>query len=89
MSDPTEAIKTGDVIRVRRAWSEDAWCVGVVEIASLNGESVLMRVSDGVLRPEGGGIITGIIAITCNLEEGTAKELLTDTKLEVQRRDQR
>lgn len=85
--NPDEILKHGDLIRIRRAYSNDEWCVGVVERASLNGESVLMRVIEGALRPEGGGIITGIIAIVCNLEKGTARELLTDTELEVARRE--
>ncbi|SRR5579862_478463 len=84
--NPDEILKCGDLIRIRRAYSNDEWCIGVVERASLNGESVLMRVIEGALRPEGGGIITCIIGIACDLEKGTAKELLTDTELEVEKK---
>lgn len=86
---PVDPMRPGDIIRIRRMGSDDGWCAGIVEKASLNGESVLMRVSDGVLRPAAGGLITGVIAFTCDFEEGTAKELLTETELEVERRSPR
>jgi hypothetical protein len=83
-----EALKQGDFIRIRRASSEDEWCTGIVERASLNGESILMRVFDGALRPDGGGIVTGVIAFSCDIEKGTATELLTETEMEVEVRDE-
>jgi hypothetical protein len=78
------ALKPGDVIRVRRLGSQDEWCVGVIEKASLNGLSLLMRVIDGVLRPAGGGLIAAVIAIL--VEDGSAREVFTNTELEVEGR---
>ena len=83
-----EPLKQGDFIRIRRAYSDDEWCTGIVEKASPNGEHILMCVFDGALRPEGGGIITRFIAFTCDLEKGIATELLTETDLEVYVRDE-
>lgn len=78
------ALKAGDVLRVRRCGSEDEWCVCSVLLASTNGESLALRMVEGMLRLDDGGTMSGALGI--HIEGGGAHEVFTSTELEVERR---
>ena len=79
------ALKAGDVLRIRRAGSVDSWCLCQVQLASTNGQSLALRVTDGALRPAEGGMIVGAIAVRIEANVGVF-EVFTDTKLEIEGR---
>jgi hypothetical protein len=80
------ALKAGDVLRIRRAGSKDEWCMCRVELASTNGQSLALRVVEGILRPQQGGIIAGAIAITIDPVRRIPTEIFSNTDLEIEGR---
>lgn len=80
------ALKTGAVLRIRRAGSQDDWCICQVQLASTNGQSLALYVVDGgMLRPRRGGFITGAIAVSIDPQRGPY-EVFTNTDLEIEGR---
>jgi hypothetical protein len=69
-----EALKKGQLIRIRRAGSSDEWCPADVVLVSTNGASVGLRLHEAVRMPEG-GIVVGGLAIVIDLERETAEGL--------------
>lgn len=80
------ALKAGDVLRIRRAYSEDDWCICSVGLASTNGLSIALRVIEGALRTSNGGMMTGALAVSVNPDDMTVIEVFTSTELVIEGR---
>jgi hypothetical protein len=79
------ALKAGDMLRIRRARSDDDWCICQVQLASTNGQALALRVVDGALRVGERAFMAGAIAVTIDPESGVF-ETLSDTELEIEGR---
>jgi hypothetical protein len=72
MSAGQRRLLKGEIVRVRKAYSDDEWCYATVEMISDNGKSAALLLENCFVRAGGNGVISGVLPLLIDEGKGTA-----------------